>query len=141
MSAMSDAAKVGAAVLLVLVIMIGLGQLVNGRIFPRGSTYYVLVRFDNGMGLRPGMPLKLAGTDAGWVEKIHLTDEAGIEQTTEAKIRVRKKVFLSADAKFVISQEGIIGEKYLGVTPATPGTRRWKKAPSSRANRRRTSRP
>lgn len=120
MSAMSDAAKVGAAVLLVLVIMVGLGQLVSGRIFPRGNTYYVLVQFENGMGLRPGMPLKLAGTDVGWVEKIRLTDEAGIQQTTEAKIRVRKKVHLSPDAEFIIGQEGIIGEKYLGVAPGDP---------------------
>lgn len=117
MGAMSDVAKVGAVVIIVMVILVGLGQLVNGSLLPRGNTYYVLVRFDDGTGLRPGMPLKLAGTDAGWVEKIRLTTEPGEKQTCEAKMRIRKTIHLSPDAQFMIGQEGLIGEKFLGVTP------------------------
>lgn len=117
---MSDAARVGAVVLIAVAMLVGLGQLVNGRWTLSGGTYYVLVRFDDGTGLSPGMTLKLGGTDAGWLEKVHLTTEPGVKQTAEAKIRVRRHVHLGDDARFEIGQESFIGEKELKVTPGDP---------------------
>lgn len=117
MAGMSDAAKTGAAVLIVIAMLIGLGQLVNGRFMLPGRSYYVIVRFDDARGLRIGMPMKLAGLDRGNVENIFIAKAKGAKQTAEAKIRVLKDVQLYPDATFTISRDGLIGEKYLQVIP------------------------
>ena len=207
---MSDLAKVGAVVIIVVILLFGVTKLVEGDILFRGKTYFVLVRFENGLGLRPGMPLKKTGSDVGQVEKVYpvelstaeieevktnvaeytalqkeltsfgwlaaridqheqnqqriaelralgqggpeleqlLADQqeyarleplvikyAALQQRmdalplkttqlrsdfTEAKIRVNKNIKLRQDAQFVISQEGLIGEKYLSVEGGSP---------------------
>jgi phospholipid/cholesterol/gamma-HCH transport system substrate-binding protein len=119
MGGMSDVAKVGAAVLIVIAMMIGLGQLVNGRFLLPGSSYYVLVRFNDARGLRVGMPMKLSGLDRGSVENIFISKTKGAKQAAEAKIRVLKDVQLYPDASFTISRDGLIGEKFLQVIPGS----------------------
>jgi len=123
MSGLSDAAKVGAAVLIVVGLMLGVIQLLRGEVFQRGRTYGVLVQFENGQGLRPGMQATLAGNPIGWVNEPKLITTAMGIPVNQAELRVRRGVPLYPDAKFTIKQEGLLGEKYLEVISGTPGTR------------------
>ena len=126
---MSDVAKVGAVVLIVLGMLYGISQLVQGATL-RLHTYFVLVQFESGTGLRPGMPLKMGSYDVGYVEDVYAVQEsADSPMITEAKIRLNQKIHsrgrvtipvrIYSDAKFIISQEGLIGEKSLTIDPGT----------------------
>jgi phospholipid/cholesterol/gamma-HCH transport system substrate-binding protein len=126
---MSDLAKVGAVVLIVLALLYGISQLVQGATL-RLHTYFVLVQFQTGTGLRVGMPLKMGSYDIGYVEDVYAVQEgASSAMITEAKIRLNQKIHsrgremipvkIYSDAKFIISQEGLIGEKLLSVEPGS----------------------
>ena len=74
--------------------------------------YEVQALFSNGTGLRHGSPIMIAGVEIGRVKKITLQDY-------EAKVvlMIQPGVVLQSDAIASIKTKGLIGEKYIEISP------------------------
>jgi len=74
--------------------------------------YEVQAAFSNGGGLRRGTPVVIAGVEVGRVESVGLQDY-------EAKVRmvIQPGVALQSDTIASIKTKGLIGEKYIELTP------------------------
>ena len=101
-----------------LFLAIGLGclawlsiKLARKEFFARNG-YQVQAAFSNGSGLRRGTPVVIAGVEIGRVESVGLEDY-------EAKIRmvIQPGVVLQGDTIASIKTRGLIGEKYIELTP------------------------
>ncbi len=74
--------------------------------------YEVRASFTSCTGLRTGAPIMIAGVEIGRVKKIALQDyEASISMVIERGIVLQKDVIAS------IKTKGLIGEKYIEITP------------------------
>ncbi len=87
---------------------IRLGQLPIGQ----GSTYDLTAMFPTVAGLRVGATVEIAGVQVGRVLDIHLA-----EYSAAVILRLDKRVTLQDDAIASIRTRGLIGEKYVKITP------------------------
>ena len=85
-----------------------LGQLQVGR----GNTYDLTAVFPTVAGLREGATVEIAGVQVGRVQDISLADYAAV-----VTLRLDKQVKLQDDAIASIRTRGLIGEKYVRITP------------------------
>jgi len=74
--------------------------------------------FDDTGGLDEKSPVKIAGVEIGWVEKINLL-EGG---KAEVLLKVHKRYKLARNAYATVQQEGLIGTKHIDVDPGDPTT-------------------
>jgi phospholipid/cholesterol/gamma-HCH transport system substrate-binding protein len=102
---------VGAFTLVVFVLLALLTFKVGEFKFGRETGYKVYVFFDNTAGLDPDSNVKIAGVDAGKVEKIELF--AG---KARVMIRVNEDITLYQDATARIKSIGLLGDKFLELT-------------------------
>ena len=86
-------------------------KLARNEFFAKNG-YEVQAAFSNGSGLRRGTPVVIAGVEIGRVESIWLEDY-------EAKVRlvIQPRVILQSDTISSIKTKGLIGEKYIELTP------------------------
>src|SRR5262249_3114761 len=87
---------------------IRLGQLPIGQ----GRTYDLIAVFPSVAGLRVGATIEIAGVQIGRVQEINLANYAAV-----VTLRVEKQVQLQEDAIASIRTRGLIGEKYISITP------------------------
>jgi phospholipid/cholesterol/gamma-HCH transport system substrate-binding protein len=85
-----------------------LGQLQIGQ----GNTYDLTAVFPTVAGLREGATVEIAGVQVGRVQDIQLADYAAA-----VTLRIEKQVQLQEDAIASIRTRGLIGEKYVRVSP------------------------
>jgi len=85
-----------------------LGQLQVGR----GNTYDLSAVFPTVAGLREGATVEVAGVQVGRVQDITLADYAAV-----VTLRLDKQVKLQDDAIASIRTRGLIGEKFVRITP------------------------
>jgi len=85
-----------------------LGQLQIGR----GNMYDLTAVFPTVAGLRVGATVEIAGVQIGRVQDISLAEYAAV-----VTLRVNKQVKLQDDAIASIRTRGLIGEKYVKITP------------------------
>ena len=85
-----------------------LGQLQIGR----GNTYDLTAMFPTVAGLRVGATVEVAGVQVGRVQDINLAEYAAV-----VIFRLDKQVQLQEDAIASIRTRGLIGEKYVRITP------------------------
>ena len=85
-----------------------LGQLQIGQ----GNTYDLIAVFPTVAGLREGATVEIAGVQIGRVQDIQLADYAAA-----VTLRIDKQVQLQEDAIASIRTRGLIGEKYVRVSP------------------------
>jgi phospholipid/cholesterol/gamma-HCH transport system substrate-binding protein len=78
----------------------------------QGQTYYVYAHFSQALGIKEGLAVKFAGTDIGTVESYDFNNQ---QRMTSVKIRIKEGTELYTDNRFVIAQDGLLGEKYLEV--------------------------
>ena len=78
--------------------------------------YPLNIYFDSAAGLSQNAQVRVAGVRVGDVEKVAL--ENGKAKVT---FRLPKDVVLYKDAKAYLKSEGFLGEKYMEITPGTPG--------------------
>ena len=78
--------------------------------------YPVNIFFDSAAGLDKSASVRVAGVRVGHVEKVAL--EQGRAKVT---CRIPQDVVLHKDAKAYLKSEGFLGEKYVEVSPGTPG--------------------
>ncbi|HHN64599.1 MAG TPA: outer membrane lipid asymmetry maintenance protein MlaD [Nitrospirae bacterium] len=90
-------------------ISVNLGELeVLGK---RGYTVYA--EFDRTGGLKPGATVEIAGVKVGRVKEIHLSED----YTAVVALEIDRNVKLQEDAIVSIKTKGLIGEKYIEITP------------------------
>jgi phospholipid/cholesterol/gamma-HCH transport system substrate-binding protein len=98
---------VGLAAIVWLALKIGAGALVGG------DTMLVRARFTNLGGLAPGASVLVSGVVIGKVEKVELDER----YAAVATLRVRKDVPLPTDTMAAIRSSGLIGEKFVALSP------------------------
>ncbi len=76
------------------------------------SGYTVQAEFDSVSGLTDGAPVEIAGVVVGRVERIALDKYRAL-----VTLRVQDGVRLQDDAIVTIKTKGLIGEKYVQITP------------------------
>jgi len=79
-----------------------------------GNYYTVSARFQSVAGLKTGSQVEMAGVQIGNVERIYLDTQ---RQVAVVDLNVRKGIDLSEDVIASIKTSGLIGDKYVKLTP------------------------
>jgi phospholipid/cholesterol/gamma-HCH transport system substrate-binding protein len=84
-----------------------------GRVsFFGGGGYIVYADFPSVGGLKPGASVEIAGVQVGQVESIRLAD-----YQARVALRLNRDVQLQEDAIASIKTKGLIGEKFIRISP------------------------
>lgn len=78
------------------------------------NTYSLTARFESVSGLKPGAYVEMAGVPVGQVGSISLDHK---EQVAMVKLKIDKDVTLTEDVIASVSTSGLIGDKYVKLTP------------------------
>ena len=81
-----------------------------------GDVYEVEAQFNSASGLKPGSTIEIAGVDVGRVRGITLNEDRAM-----VKLAVNNTVKLYTDTIASIKTRGIIGEKFLALSPGGGG--------------------
>jgi phospholipid/cholesterol/gamma-HCH transport system substrate-binding protein len=81
-----------------------------------GDVYEVVAQFDTASGLKPGSAVEIAGVEVGRVRGIVLKDDRAA-----VTLAVSDRVKLYSDTIASIKTRGIIGEKFLALSPGGGG--------------------
>lgn len=103
-------------ILLLAVFLFAIGDLTT--YFQPG--YSFRVRFDSANGIGRGSPAQYAGVEIGKVEDVRLILQEQGRPKVELSVRVPESVTIRQDDQAAISTFGLLGEKYLEITPG-PG--------------------
>lgn len=101
---------VGIACLAYLSIKLGKLELIGGNV------YEVVAQFNSASGLKPGSAIEIAGVEVGRVRAITLD-----EDRAAVTLAVNNNVKLYTDTIASIKTRGIIGEKFLALSPGGGG--------------------
>ncbi|CAM2942113.1 outer membrane lipid asymmetry maintenance protein MlaD [Rariglobus hedericola] len=93
-----------------LALRIGAGAMLGG------DTYTLKARFTNAGGLNPGSNVLIAGVPVGRVDSIKLNPE---DYSAVVELSVRKDVKLPTDSIASIKTSGLIGDKFLALSPGS----------------------
>jgi phospholipid/cholesterol/gamma-HCH transport system substrate-binding protein len=107
---------VGIFVVIGIVLLVAMTLKIEKFQFGKEKGYLLSVYFDAAPGLDRNSPVRVAGVRVGNVEKMDL--ERGKAKVT---FRLPLNVTLYKDAKAYMKSEGFLGEKYVEVSPGTPG--------------------
>ena len=77
--------------------------------------------FDAVSGIDRGSPVRLSGVPVGDVSDIHVIRDSSGQTKVEVLARIEQGSQIEEDAKVHISSLGILGEKYIEITPGTSG--------------------
>ncbi len=111
--------RVGAFVLIALLIFIYMGFKIGAFRFDRGNYYQYHIHFDDISGLTRKADVKIAGVKVGWIEEVHLPADNHYMKAA-ATIMVQKEYKLYQDARAKVQQDGLLGPKYLEIIPGSP---------------------
>ncbi len=109
--------KVGFFVLLALIgLAVFIFSITDSPIFEGGKTLKAVFNFAN--GLKKSAPVRIAGVDQGIVKEINLFFDPNVRKTkAEIILWVKKDVNIPKDSTIMINQLGLMGEKYIEITP------------------------
>lgn len=79
-----------------------------------GETYRVHARFASVSGLKKGGSIEIAGVQVGQVDEVKLDQE---RMAAEVWMKIRKDVKLDEEVIASIKTAGLIGDKYVKLTP------------------------
>lgn len=113
--------KVGAFVILGLVLLVVFVFAIGDFSTTFMPTYRLRVLFDSANGITEGSPVQYAGVEVGKVEGVGLLHPVQREDPgVEVIVRLPKSVAVRSDDQAAISTFGLLGEKYIEITPG-PG--------------------
>lgn len=121
---MRSETKVGLLFIFALVMM-GAFAYYLGILNPWSNSYTLNVMYNYAGGIEEGSPVRVMGIKVGKVSKIEFDPSFKMESGEEAKLRIRivvdKKAWTSIrkDSKYFINLAGVIGEKFLEISPGT----------------------
>ena len=104
--------RVGIFVFIGLVILGYMALRVNKAKFKTVEGYQLTVFFDSVSGLVKNSPVQVAGIEVGRVTNITLKDGRA-----EVTMIIRKGVPIYADAQAAIKSQGVLGDKFIEITP------------------------
>jgi phospholipid/cholesterol/gamma-HCH transport system substrate-binding protein len=107
---------VGIFVVIGILLLVGLTLKVEKFQIGREAGYLVNIYFDSAAGLDRSAAIRVAGVHVGNVEKVAL--EEGRAKVT---FRLPPNIILYKDSKAYLKSEGFLGEKYVEISPGTPG--------------------
>jgi phospholipid/cholesterol/gamma-HCH transport system substrate-binding protein len=81
-----------------------------------GDVYEVEAPFNSASGLKPGAAVEIAGVEVGRVKSITLRDDQAV-----VRLAVHNSVKLYTDTFASIKTRGIIGEKFISLSPGGGG--------------------
>ncbi|OHE59243.1 MAG: hypothetical protein A2Z47_07640 [Thermodesulfovibrio sp. RBG_19FT_COMBO_42_12] len=111
MRGLSTELKVGFFAVIVIAILAFITFKVGGlEWMKKKEGYIVYVYFKNIAGLDEKTTVKIAGVDAGVIEKVELKDGRA-----ELTVRIRKDIQLFSDSRATIKAAGLLGDKYLDI--------------------------
>ncbi|MBN8535548.1 MAG: MCE family protein [Deltaproteobacteria bacterium] len=116
--------KVGILGVFSIVLIVVFAYLV-GLISPLSDTNTINVMFNYAGGIEEGSPVRVMGIKVGKVKSITFTPDfknsSGEEVKLKIKITVDKKAWTSVrkDSKYFINLAGVIGEKFLEISPGS----------------------
>src|SRR3989338_2043096 len=117
---------IGIVILSVIIFSIG-----NFYSVKRGYTMDVVFSFANGIGL--GAPVRYSGVEVGEVQEIQVYfDEKENRPLVKLTVWVSQNTWINENAKASINTLGLLGEKYLEITPGTRDTRLLEKGDTLR---------
>lgn len=117
MSYSKNEIKIGTFVLIAVIVFLFLLFMI-GAFRTTAGTYPVKVHYDFISGLETGAPVRFAGAEVGKVEKIEILPSVH-ESNIQVTISVKDKVALREDSHAYIDTLGLMGEKYVELTPGT----------------------
>ena len=79
-----------------------------------GNHYRVTARFESVSGLKSGASIEMAGVEIGKVESIDLDQT---DQVAVVGLKIYKNVKLSDDVIASVKTAGLIGDKYIHISP------------------------
>lgn len=115
---------VGLLVFLSIGILIAFSWLL-GIIHPLGSGNEYGVYYQFAGGVEVGAPVRVSGIKVGKVEKIDFLADSALAELKETSVRLKVSVdskvksLIKQDSKFFINIAGIIGERYVEITPGS----------------------
>jgi phospholipid/cholesterol/gamma-HCH transport system substrate-binding protein len=83
------------------------------------DSYSLSAPFTSASGLRAGSPVIMLGIEIGKVHKLTMDQK---NQMVRVEIRVKNGIQVYDDAIAAIKTEGLIGDKYLSISPGGGGT-------------------
>jgi phospholipid/cholesterol/gamma-HCH transport system substrate-binding protein len=112
MQTASTELKVGLFVIAVLAVLAFMTFRVGGLDWFEKDGYRVYVYFRNVAGLDENTKVKIAGVDAGLIDKIEL--EGSVAKLT---VKMYPDIVLFSDASASVNATGLLGDKYLAIEP------------------------
>jgi phospholipid/cholesterol/gamma-HCH transport system substrate-binding protein len=116
--------KVGALILLSLVILGAFILIMGGLSFEK--TYTVYVDFDNPGGLQSGAAVRIAGVKVGAVKDLEfqggkIDPKTGRRVLVRAKVNIEQRVkdAIHEDADFYVTTQGVLGEQFMAIEPGS----------------------
>lgn len=116
--------KVGLLFLGTVVVLVGFGYFI-GALNPFSNTNSLNVMYNFAGGIEEGSPVRVMGIKVGKVEKIEFQPGYKSPQGEEVKLKIRIQIDKKAwgtirqDSKFFINLAGVIGEKFLEISPGS----------------------
>lgn len=116
--------KVG-ILFLVAVVMVVVFAFALGVLNPFSNHYSLTVMYNFAGGIEVGSPVRVMGIKVGKVKAIEFDPAAKTEAGEEVKLKLLITVSrdawptIRADSKFFINLAGVIGEKFVEITPGT----------------------
>lgn len=115
---MKTETRVGIFVMIAIGIFFYLSLNIGAFRLDQRNYYLYKTYFDDTGGLDEKAPVKIAGVEVGWVDKITLL-EGG---KAEVNLQIKKHYKLARNAYATVQQEGLIGTKHIDVDPGDPTT-------------------
>ncbi len=112
--------RVGVILFASFILMAGALLFIGGTkgFFIRRTSYYA--RFANSQGLLTGNQVRLAGVVVGAVRDIEVPRSPGQDLTVQFDIERKYQHLVKTDSRAEIKTIGLLGDKYLEVTPGSP---------------------
>jgi phospholipid/cholesterol/gamma-HCH transport system substrate-binding protein len=113
--------KVGIFTLLALVIITYCIFYIGSKQQAFGSKKELIVKFKNVSGLKTGNAVRFSGVTIGAIDKIEIISDSSVLVTLN--IDENDSKFIKKDSKASISTEGLLGSKYIRISPGSPNGR------------------
>lgn len=112
--------RVGVIVFAALLLFGVMVVVVGGKtgFFLARASYFA--RFPNSQGLTGGNQVRLAGVTVGAVQEVEFPKQPGEDLTVRFDIERRYRHLVRTDSRVEIKTIGLLGDKYLEVTPGSP---------------------
>jgi phospholipid/cholesterol/gamma-HCH transport system substrate-binding protein len=113
---MSSTARLGAFILLSLIIFGVMVFWIGDRQFLFSRTYQIKAPFENVAGLDEGAPVRAGGVRIGTVERIHLPHQPADKISVILELENSTREVIRKDSIASIETEGLLGSKYVAIS-------------------------